>query len=71
MFCKLKKWATKSIKSKSNKYLIVAFTICELSIAACFLLPKSNKLTKDSSVILNVLPIISAILFKRVKWMFL
>ena len=32
-------------------------------------MPKSNKLTKHSSVILKVLPIISATRFKRVKQM--
>ena len=44
MFCKLKKWwTTKS--TKSDKYLIVALIICELSISVYFWLPKSNKLT--------------------------
>ena len=56
--------------SKSNKYLIVTLIICELSISVYSGLPKSNnKLIKHSLVILKVLPIISAILFKRVKQM--
>ena len=55
--------------SESNKYLIVALIICELSISVYSGLPKSNKLTKHSLVILKVLPVISAILFKRVKRM--
>ena len=56
--------------SKSNKYLIVTLVICELSISVYSGLPKSNnKLIKHSLVILKVLPIISAILFKRVKQM--
>ena len=56
--------------SESNKYLIVALIICELSISVYSGLPKSNnKLIKHSLVILKVLPIISAILFKRVKQM--
>ena len=50
--------------SESNKYLIVALIICELSISVYSGLPKSNKLTKHSLVILKVLTIISAILFK-------
>ena len=53
-----------------NKYLIVALTICELSISVYFWLLKSKKLTKHSLLILKILPIISAILFKRVSWMF-
>ena len=65
MFCKLKKWALNL--SESDKYLIVALIICELSISIYFGLPKSNKLAKHSLVISKVLPIISAILFKRVK----
>ena len=49
---------------------MVALIICELSISVYSGLPKSNnKLTKHSLVILKVLPIISAILFKRVKRM--
>ena len=68
MFCKLKKWALNL--PESNKYLIVALTICELFIPVHFRLPKGSKLTKHSLVVLKVLSIISAILFKRVKQMF-
>ena len=39
----------------------------ELSISVYFGLPESNKLAKHSLVILKVFPVISAVLFKRVK----
>ena len=55
--------------SESKKYLTVTLIICELSVSVYFGLPQSNKLTKHSLVILKVLPIISAFLFNRVKWM--
>ena len=55
--------------SESKEYLIVALITCELSISVYSGLSKSNKLTKHSLVILKLLPIISAVLFKRVKRM--